>query len=313
MKIRPIIWAATFVISLIGATTQAAPNTQKINSDQSVDQRVIKQVLNTKKLILKNSNGKSQDDFIFLAFWDFDGTILKGDCSEGLTEKGSVIYPGLAQVCIESGMSSIYKPETGFPQYLKDYRHMENAIGEWLAYPFIPQMLRGAKADEVSAIAAKQFSKTYKHYYFKKSLNILKRLESESIQNHIISASAELFVKGSSESLGLHQSRLNGIKLAIKDGKVTPKIIYPVTWNEGKTQKIKLIIEEMQHQHPNKTIIVLAGFGNSYNTDGSFLKYIATQELPAGQPMCLMINGGKVKEAYKGLFINATFREIEIP
>ena len=39
---------------------------------------------------------------MFLAFWDFDGTILKGDCSEGLRQDGKPIYKGMVQLGIEA-------------------------------------------------------------------------------------------------------------------------------------------------------------------------------------------------------------------
>ena len=39
-----------------------------------------------------------------VVLWDFDGTILKGDCSEGLKEGDKTIYPGLAQFAIEHGL-----------------------------------------------------------------------------------------------------------------------------------------------------------------------------------------------------------------
>jgi hypothetical protein len=49
-------------------------------------------------------------------------------------------------------------------------------------------------------------------------------------------------------------------------------------------------------------VYVLAGFGNSYGTDGDFLAYIARQKFPAGAPLAVMINGGPAPGAYQGLF-----------
>jgi len=56
-------------------------------------------------------NNAAPTNAIFLAFWDFDGTTMKGDCSEGLQENGKLIFPGLAQVAIEHGLSQIYPPD----------------------------------------------------------------------------------------------------------------------------------------------------------------------------------------------------------
>ncbi len=54
-------------------------------------------------------------------------------------------------------------------------------------------------------------------------------------------------------------------------------------------------------------MFVIGGFGNSYNTDGPFLAWIASQSLPAGKPVVVMINGGPSPEEYSG-----TFTEIEL-
>ena len=49
--------------------------------------------------------------------------------------------------------------------------------------------------------------------------------------------------------------------------------------------------------------VAVAGFGNSYSTDGAFLRYIATQRLPGGaRPVSMMINGGAEPARYRGLF-----------
>ncbi|MCX8124876.1 MAG: hypothetical protein N3F66_12050, partial [Spirochaetes bacterium] len=49
-------------------------------------------------------------------------------------------------------------------------------------------------------------------------------------------------------------------------------------------------------------VYAIAAFGNSYHTDGPFLRYVAMQKLPAGTPIAVMINGGTPPEEYKGLF-----------
>lgn len=50
---------------------------------------------------------------------------------------------------------------------------------------------------------------------------------------------------------------------------------------------------------------MLAGFGDSYGTDGPFLRFIATQHLPAGQPIAVFYDGGAEPAEYKGLFYQA--------
>ena len=36
-----------------------------------------------------------------LAFWDLDGTLLRGDCSQGLHAGGLELYPGVRSVALE--------------------------------------------------------------------------------------------------------------------------------------------------------------------------------------------------------------------
>lgn len=146
---------------------------------------IFSKIIKTKQAILAADESTTPAKYVFLAIWDFDGTILHGDCSEGLKIDNKPIYKGLAQLCIEEGHSEIY----------------------------------------------------------------------------------------------------------------------PVTWSDGKTEKLKEIIKKTQSDHPGKQVVVLAGFGNSFNTDGPFMKYVASQHLPAGKPISVMINGGETPADYQNLFI----------
>ena len=55
-----------------------------------------------------------------MAFWDFDGTIIKGDISEGvdfIDGKLTPLYKGLVQLTIEAGLNSVYPAKGGWEQY----------------------------------------------------------------------------------------------------------------------------------------------------------------------------------------------------
>lgn len=264
--------------------------------------RIIAEILHTRQSILAAAPQLPEDRFIFLAFWDFDGTILKGDCTEGLRNGETLIYPGLAQIAIESGYSLIYPAQGGAEVFRRDYEHMEKSIGRWLAYPFVPQMLRGAKADDIRTLSRNHFRTVLSRYYFASSLRILSTLEKHLIENHILSASADVFLNGAAETLALPAERFHGIEVAIENGKLTEKLVAPVTLAEGKTEKLRLIVEEAKRHHPGRHVFVLAGFGDSNTTDGPFLQYIAAQNLPAGKPVTVMINTAETPPTYRGLF-----------
>ena len=48
-----------------------------------------------------------------MAFWDFDGTIIRGDISTGLQENGVMRHQGMIHAGILAGFSSVYQGETG--------------------------------------------------------------------------------------------------------------------------------------------------------------------------------------------------------
>lgn len=298
----------TICLSIIVIVLLLCPITR---AEETHPESIISEIMNTQQAILANAGESSSNKFVFLAFWDFDGTILKGDCSEGMKSDGKWLYKGLAQLAIESGYSEIYPPKGGVERFWKDYRYMEHNIGKWLAFPFIPQMLRGAQLSDIHKLSENHFKNMLSNYYFSSSIRMLKALEDSGIKCHIISASADVFVDAAASTLGLNPERFHGIEVRIKDGWLTEELVYPVTWSDGKKEKLISIVEETARRHPKKQVIVLAAFGNSYSTDGPFMKYVATQTLPAGKPVSVMINGGDAPTAYRELFIQVQQSEIQ--
>jgi phosphoserine phosphatase len=272
-------------------------------AEEPDDSRIINQVLQTHDAIVKTTGDTNA---LFLAFWDFDGTTMKGDCSEGLNENGQAVYPGLAQLAIEHGLSQIYPADGGFEKFWNDYTNMDAHVGHWLAYPFMLQMLRGAKADDVRQLSCDYFANTLSNYLRSSSVRIIRELERGGVESHIISASAELFVQGVSASLDIPTNHIHGIEVRIRDGRLTEELTYPVTWNIGKRRKVQEVVAAAEHEQPGRKVYVLAGFGDSYNTDGPFLKYIATQTLPAGKPISVFYDNTNAPAEYRDVFYQAS-------
>jgi phosphoserine phosphatase len=276
------------------------------HAEEPDDSLIVQRILRTREQILKTTSGtRLAESAVFLAFWDFDGTILKGDCSEGLKEGDRSVYRGLAQVAIENGLSQLYPPDGGFARFWSDYTNMDARIGHWLAYPFIPQMLRGAKADDVLRLSQGYFSGTLSNYLMASSVKIIRALERGGVECHIISASPDLFVKGAAQSLGIPAGHIHGIEVRARDDRLTEELVYPVTWNVGKRERLRELAAEMERAPGGRKAFALAGFGDSYNTDGPFLKFIATQHLPAGEPISVFYSEGPEPAEYKGLFFQA--------
>ncbi len=238
----------------------------------------------------------ARPDAVPMAFWDFDGTILKGDISEGLEENGETIFRGLVAETITAGLSTVYKGEAGWRQYLTDYKRF-NEIGRWSAWPYNAQIYEGVKAETLDAFCRDRVEKVYRKWYFASSVAIWKELEACGVENYVVSASPEIFVRNAAESLGASREQMRAIRVAIDGGRMTTRIVYPVPYGEGKVENVR----ELVLSRPNG--VAIAGFGNSYSTDGAFLRYIVSQPLPGGaKGFALMINGGKPKPGFEGLF-----------
>ena len=249
----------------------------------------------------------AQPDAVPMAFWDFDGTIIKGDISEGLDEGGVQRFKGLVQRTIEEGLCTVYPADGGWERYLNhDYPRM-NEIGRWLAWPYNAQMYYGQSAAKLDAFCEAECEKVYRKWYFASSMKILRALEKAGVENYVVSASPELFVKNTAKTLGLPKSRLRGIRVAIDGDRITTKVVHPVPSGEGKVENVR----EFVLARPNG--VAVAAFGNSYSTDGAFLRYVATQpSLPGGaKGTAMMINGGKVVPGYTEHFITVDQDEVE--
>ena len=236
-------------------------------------------------------------DAVPMAFWDFDGTIVKGDVTEGLEENGEQRFKGLVEETAYAGLCSVYKGWDGWRQYSeRDYPRM-NEIGRWLAWPYNAQLFEGRTVVSLDAFCKSKFESVFRKWYFVSSLAMLNALEKAGVENYIVSASPEMFVRNAAETLGLPRSRFNGIRVAEHGGRFTTQLEYPVPYAEGKVEIVRRVVLSRPRG------VAVAGFGNSYSTDGAFLRYIVSQPLPGGvRGTALMINGGKPKPGFEGLF-----------
>lgn len=272
-------------------------------SQERIQEEIIVPILNTKNQLEKFARDKKT---LFLAFWDFDGTILKGDCSEGLVENGKQVFPGLVELGILSGFSSEFRGEEGVTAFWKKYREMED-IDKREAYIFLPRIFSGLRESQILDLAKKHFHETLQKYYFPSSIYIFEKLRQAGVESHIVSASANFFVKGIEGTLPINPDLIYGIETEIVDGIITKKEILPVTYGEGKKDKLELVVETILKTKRADEVFILAGFGNSFHTDGHFLEYIVDQNFEKGKPISVMINGGNAPVEYKGLFKEVSF------
>ena len=234
-----------------------------------------------------------------MAFWDFDGTIIKGDVSEGLTENGRQVFKGLVQRTIEAGLSTVYAKDGGWEQYHdKDYPRLVE-IGRWLGWPYNAQIYEGLRSSVLDDFCRAEYAAVYSKWYFAFSIKVLRELEKAGVESYIVSASPEAFVRNAAETVGIPRERIRGIRVAEPGGRMSVQLLYPIPYAEGKVENVReLVLSRPQG-------VAVAAFGNSYSTDGAFLRYVATQpSLPGGaKGTAVMLNGGAPRPGLSEHFI----------
>lgn len=233
----------------------------------------------------------AEEKCIFVTFWDFDGTILHGDCTDGLRENGQVVYPGLQQLAIEAGLSPRYSGSNAFARYQADYDALEEREGYGPAFAYIPTIYAGTPRRLLDERAREVFESSIRNYYFASSVDILRNLHDDGVRTYIISASPTFFVRAAAESIGVPREWISGYSVEVDNGLLTDRVIEPLNYAEGKTERIQLILDEIRATEQTENVYVLGGFGNSYHTDSHFLKWVASQQLPSGAPVAVLING----------------------
>jgi len=233
-----------------------------------------------------------------MAVWDFDGTIIDGDCTEGLVREGRTVYVGLLEECIRAGFSRTYRGEEGVKRFREDYEAKIAAGRKAEAYGDCAGIFAGAEVAKIEEFCRGRFESGMNRNLFAFSLGRFRQLEKDGVENHVISASPDFFVQAAAKTLGIPRSRIHGIKVAIKDGKLTDKVIAPLPYGDGKV----CLMREIERETGGKARF---GFGNSYGTDGPFLKAIAEQ---GGEST--MINGGKVVPGMTELFVCTNLTDV---
>ena len=241
-----------------------------------------------------------------MAFWDFDGTIIRGDSGMGYSEGGVVRYRGLIEEVIDAGFLPMYRGEGGYRKWKQDYTRMSE-IGPWLAQGYDAQMFAGVSAAEVDAFCAEKIIRNGLHgWYFASSLAIWQALAEAGVENYVVSANIEALVRNAAATLGVPPGRIRGARTELDGGRWTTRLLQPVPYGEGKTDIVRNLVNGRPHG------VAIAAFGNSYSTDGPFLRYVATQpSLPGGAVgTAMMINGGDPVPGFGEHFIRVEQTEI---
>lgn len=229
-----------------------------------------------------------------VAFWDFDGTVFDGDCTEGFGVKaGGLRIPGMVAESMKHGFAADYADADGFARCWRQYQDIMRHQGIPEAYAYIVRIFKGARPGDILDLARRRFAAEWSGWFFPEALEIWNTLESAGVRNVVISASADFFVKGAAANLGVPESRLHGVRLVTDaDGVLTDVVVPPLTCAEGKAERMSGLLAEMAAAEPGREFHPVAAFGNHIVTDGPLLAAVARSVLPAGRPLGVLINCG---------------------
>jgi phosphoserine phosphatase len=238
-----------------------------------------------------------------VAFWDFDGTLFEGDCSEGFSSLSQDYIPGLVEKAIAAGWSGAYPAAGGYGPCWRDYQDIMSREGTVAAYPWLVRLFAGAPEAALTALAVEEFTTRLRSCFFPEALEIWHRLEAAGVHCQVISASADFFIKGAAPILRVPPERLHGLRLVTgPDGLLTTQPLEPLTIGQGKAALLRALIATAGPGTPYP----IAAFGNDFFTDGPMLEAVACTTLPAGSPVAALVNAKPPSHA-AGRFRELTF------
>lgn len=226
-----------------------------------------------------------------VAFWDFDGTLIEGDCSEGLHREDGSGFAGLLEVAILRGFSKRFAGPQGLGDFEQKAQSVLRTDGHATANALVAQAFAGAREKDLLALARHHFSEVLGAWMFPEALELWQTLEAGGVPCWVISASADFFVKGAAATLHTTEDRLHGIRLhAGADGTLSDEVVPPLTHGAGKQGRMVELLAAMKAAEPGRSFWPIVALGNSPMTDGPLLEAVAHTALPGGTPLGVIIN-----------------------
>lgn len=261
-------------------TAQRNKNSIQEITPDSQTENIIKSVIFLKEELLKR-NPKA----IPAVFLDYDGTIIKGDITEGAKGK----YRGLAEILVEKKLvQPPYNNGTteDLNKLLTEYETIYRKSGDKAAYAFICDVfsnLGSKEQEQIDVIVNKYFKEVLYKYHFYSSKRFIEEFSKHGISIYIISGSPKQFIQGSRNIFPMIPAEnLFGIN---RERNSSGQLIDPIIhFAQGKVERIKKILDDARNK--GKKIVPIGGFGNSWASDAPFLHYVANQG-----GLAVMING----------------------
>jgi phosphoserine phosphatase len=226
-----------------------------------------------------------------VAFWDFDGTLLEGDCVDGYRRGDGAGYAGLMERMILAGLCPAYAGAAGVARCEREVVERKQRDGRGLAYAFQTQIFGGVAEAEIRALARLAFEREIGDWLFAEALAGWRRLEAAGVRCWVISASADFFVKEAAARLGVGEERCVGMRVRrAADGRLSDALEGPLLFGAGKAERMRELLAGMAAAEPERVFLPVAGFGNDPESDGPMLEAVCQTVLPAGRSVGVLVN-----------------------
>lgn len=250
---------------------------------------------NAEEIIQNIACIKSQG-FVPAAFFDYDGTIIDGDVTEGTVPLGNTqnpppTNPGLDEILIGLGYSSCF-PSGSFREFRHQYDTMyETNRAQGLALALT--IFNGVSVRSIEKVVKETYKSAYAKYFWKTMAELLFCLANLGVVNIIITASPTIFVTQVQKYLPINE--VLGVDVAIIKDKLTNKIT-KLPYNLEKRRTIIDFLEK------NPKIVPVLGAGNTVNGDYPFLSYL----LGLGAPGYFVLDPASTGEANRVIGLGLT-------
>ncbi len=222
----------------------------------------LSQVEELKKLLVKQkeqmfSTGNSQK---LIAAWDLDGTIIKGDITEGYHKSSKDDYQGLMESLVLEGTFPEFSGKDGLELFWQQYKKQDSSKALLFVAEFFDHM------DEQTTKYVCQFCQDLienelHRYYYPQAIDLLYYLEDLGVENYIISASPHMIVQQVHSSLPIKKENLWGIDAA----RLQTDPGYFLNYGEGKKSNLLSILKrEKAH--------LFFSAGNDWVSDGPMIR-----------------------------------------
>lgn len=226
-----------------------------------------------------------------VAFWDFDGTLLEGDCVDGFVRGDGAGYAGLVERAILAGLCPAYAGAEGVRRCERDFRALIGTEGKAVAYAFQSQIFAGVPEPQLVAAARAVFDTELAGWLFAEAMACWRALERAGVRCWVLSASPEFFVRAAATHLGVPEERCTGMRLQREpDGRLRGELAGPPTVGDGKVRRMRQLLGEMTDAEPGRAFLPVAAFGNDLVSDGPMIEAVRRADLPAGEAVGVYVN-----------------------